>query len=82
MPKWSDWNIEYTKKGKLHMVRTRTIRLLAVTLAMMAAYRAHQNGVSLTDVKGVIRQMMQGSLARLLHVLTRAREQAVTVLKK
>jgi hypothetical protein len=82
MPKWSDWNVEYTKKGKARILRTRALRLLAVALAVVGAYRARQNGVRLTDMREVIGQVLQGSLARLLQASTMLREQAAAVLGK
>ncbi|KAF2691355.1 FAD/NAD(P)-binding domain-containing protein [Lentithecium fluviatile CBS 122367] len=81
-PHWNDWNIEYTKKGKAHIRRTRAFRLLIVALAVVGAYRAHQYGVGLKEVKRFIRQLLQRAVMRAVQTSRLLKEQALAVFKK
>jgi cation diffusion facilitator CzcD-associated flavoprotein CzcO len=53
-PKWDDWNIAYTNKGIWNMRRIRAMRVLAVTLAVVGAYRVRQSGLGVRDAKGAL----------------------------
>ena len=71
-PRWGDWNIEYTKKGVWNMRRRRATRTLAVLLAVVGAYRFRQSGL---DVKGVLRNIVQGAAASVVEGLGQVRRQ-------
>jgi hypothetical protein len=44
------------------------MRTLAVLLAVVGAYRARQNGLGLASIKGVMRSIVQGSVASLAQL--------------
>jgi hypothetical protein len=64
------------------MRREKIGRVLALVAIVVGGYRAHQNGVDLTDVKQLIMQVLQGSFARLLYVWAILRGQAQALLKQ
>jgi cation diffusion facilitator CzcD-associated flavoprotein CzcO len=74
-PKWDDWNIVYTKKGVWNIRKTRAIRGLAVLLAVVGAWRLSQSGLGFGDLKGVMRNVLQGSIASLRQLAGVVREQ-------
>jgi len=81
MPKWSDWNIAYTKKGKAHILRTRAMRLLAVGLAVVGLYRARQSGLSVSDSRTMIRNALREAFAKVIQVGTSLKSHAVAAVK-
>lgn len=52
-------------------------RVLAILLAVVGAYRFRQSGLGVRDVKGAIRNVLQGSVASLVQVWGLARERLV-----
>lgn len=69
-PKWSDWNIVYTRKGIWNMRRRRATRVLAAVLAIVGAYRFRQSGLGVKDFKGMLQKVVQDSLASLVELRT------------
>ncbi|KAF2030110.1 FAD/NAD(P)-binding domain-containing protein [Setomelanomma holmii] len=67
-PKWSDWNISYTSKGIWNIRRRRAMRILATVLAIVGAYRVHQSGLGVKDVKALLQNVIRGSLASLVEL--------------
>jgi hypothetical protein len=67
-PKWSDWNIAYTKKGTAKLRTQRTTRALLAVLSVVGAYRFHQSGASLADAKFAFRNTLLAALAQLMGV--------------
>jgi cation diffusion facilitator CzcD-associated flavoprotein CzcO len=74
-PKWDHWNIAYTKKGIWNIRRRRATRVLAITLAIVGAYRVRQSGLAVRDVKGTLQNVVQGSVASLVELWGVARKQ-------
>jgi hypothetical protein len=82
MPKWDDWNIAYTKKGKAHMMRTRALRLLALAMAIVGMYRARQNGVTARDAKATIANVLLKAFATVVQVGTSLKNHAVAAVSR
>ncbi|KAF2255824.1 FAD/NAD(P)-binding domain-containing protein [Trematosphaeria pertusa] len=76
--KWGDWNISYTKKGISHIRRIRVVRFLAVTLAIIGAYRMRQKGLGIKDAKVMLQQVLQRSLTSTTGLLISLRQQAAS----
>ncbi|KAH7080295.1 hypothetical protein BKA63DRAFT_240273 [Paraphoma chrysanthemicola] len=74
-PKWSDWNIVYTRKGIRNNRRRSATRVLATVLAIVGAYRFRQSGLGVKDLKTVLQKFVQGSLASLLELRTVVQKQ-------
>ncbi|KAF2856180.1 FAD/NAD(P)-binding domain-containing protein [Plenodomus tracheiphilus IPT5] len=76
-PTWSHWNIEYTSKGLVKIRRTRVLRVLAVLVAVVGAWRVRQMGLRVGDIRAMIgrmvRRLVDGNLARLVQSLSAAR---------
>lgn len=63
-PKWSDWNIEYTRKGLLKLQIQRALRVLAFIFTIYAAYTIRR------DVRGglkAFREVILGYVRRITH---------------
>ncbi|KAF2267050.1 FAD/NAD(P)-binding domain-containing protein [Lojkania enalia] len=71
-PKWSDWNITYTKKGATKIWTTRATRFLGAALLIIASYRLRQRGFGVQDMKELLRQSLHGVLSTAANVLTSA----------
>jgi hypothetical protein len=82
MPKWNDWNIAYTKKGKAHIMRTRALRLLALAMAVVGLYRARQRGVTARDAKATIANVLREAFASVVQVGTSVVNHAVAAASK
>jgi len=46
-PKWSDWNINYTRKGLIKLRAMQALKVLLTAAAIIGAYRAKQSGAGL-----------------------------------
>ncbi|KAF2131583.1 FAD/NAD(P)-binding domain-containing protein [Dothidotthia symphoricarpi CBS 119687] len=68
-PKWSDWNIAYTRKGAVKKLQTRAVRLMTVALVVVAAYRVRQSGLGVKDVGAVLQGVVVGAFMQLRQVL-------------
>jgi len=77
-PKWDDWNIAYTSKGVAKMRRTKAFRLLTLALAVVGAYKVRQSGLGLQDIKAVLKNFLQGYVARIFHLWTLLKSQVVS----
>lgn len=51
------------------------MRAMSCAAVVVLAYRARKNGVKLTDVKGLVLQMLQGSVSRLSYASEMLRHQ-------
>ncbi|KAF2706664.1 FAD/NAD(P)-binding domain-containing protein [Pleomassaria siparia CBS 279.74] len=67
-PKWDDWNIEYTSKGRAQKRKTLAVRLLALILMVGGAYRLRQSGLGATDLKAFLRSGLQGVMSSVLQL--------------
>ncbi len=58
-PTWSDWDIRYTPKGLAKRRTKKLLRILMITLAIIAIRRASKRGLGMRDVpvlvKGYVR---------------------------
>jgi cation diffusion facilitator CzcD-associated flavoprotein CzcO len=75
-PKWSDWNITYTKKGLAKQRTQKSARVLLGALAVVGAYRFHQSGASVKDVQAALRNALLAVFAQILRFWSRFRKQA------
>lgn len=75
-PKYSDWNIAYTRRGLAKMRRTRALRLLSVALAVVGAYRWRKSGLGIKDIRAMLENVFQGVLATAVQTLAVLKEQA------
>ncbi|KAF3043171.1 hypothetical protein E8E12_006865 [Didymella heteroderae] len=75
-PKYNDWNIAYTRKGISKIRRTRALRMVGVTLAIVGIYRWRKSGLGLRDIRGVVQNVLQGVLATLVQAWTVLKDQA------
>jgi hypothetical protein len=57
------------------MRRTRAMRVLAVVVGIVGMYRARQSGLGVRNIKGVLRSVLQGSVANLLQLWALAKKQ-------
>ena len=53
-PRWEDWNIEYTRKGRMKMWMRRVVRGLAVVLLVGGLVKARRSGLGVGDVKRLV----------------------------
>ena len=53
-PRWEDWNIEYTSKGRARMRVRRAVRGLAVVLLVGGLVKASRSGLEVNDVKRLL----------------------------
>lgn len=58
-PRWSDWNIAYTRKGKFKNAASSALQVLVAAAAIVGAYRARKSGQGL----GYFRTLLQQSMA-------------------
>ncbi|KAF2089118.1 FAD/NAD(P)-binding domain-containing protein [Saccharata proteae CBS 121410] len=49
-PRYSDWNIAYTRKGLLKLWLGRSVRVVAFAAVLLGAYRARQAGLGTRDL--------------------------------
>jgi hypothetical protein len=82
MPKWNDWNITYTKKGKAHIMRTRALRLLALAMAIVGLYKARQRGVTARDAKATIANVLREAFATIVQIGTSLKNYAVAAVSR
>jgi hypothetical protein len=75
-PKYYDWNIAYTNKGISKIRRTRALRILGVTLAIIGVYRWRKSGLGLKDLRGTMQNVLQGVLATAVQAWTALKAQA------
>lgn len=47
-PKWKDWSIAYTRKGRRMQKLRLAIKIIAATVAIVVGFRARQTGVTLS----------------------------------
>lgn len=76
-PKWDDWNITYTSKGTAKIRRTKALRFLTVALAVVGAYKVRQSGLGLQDLKAVVKNFLQGYVARIFQLWALLKSQVV-----
>lgn len=48
-PRWQDWNITYTSKGKIKLAMARVIKFCMLAFVIFGAYSARRSGL---DLKG------------------------------
>lgn len=65
-PKWSDWNLEYTRKGLLKKQAKRALGILLLLSVIVGAYFLRKEGSS-----------MYGSLQSYIHLLRRHLKQGL-----
>lgn len=75
-PKYSDWNIAYTSKGISKIRRTRALRLLGITLAIIGVYRWRKSGLGIRDIRGMLQSMFNGAVATAVQAWTILKNQA------
>jgi hypothetical protein len=47
-PRWQDWNITYTDKGKVKLAVARILKFCMLAFVIFGAYRTQRSGVNLT----------------------------------
>lgn len=50
-PKYSDWNIVYTRKGLVKLYLRRGLRGLVLVALLVGGWKARQKGVGLADLR-------------------------------
>ncbi|KAL1653512.1 hypothetical protein SLS61_004022 [Didymella pomorum] len=75
-PKYNDWNIAYTTKGISNIRRTRALRMLGITLAIVGVYRWRKSGLGFKDIRAMIQNVLQGGLATAVQAWTVLKAQA------
>lgn len=75
-PKYEHWNIAYTRKGIAKIRRTRALRLLSVTLAIVGVYRWRQSGLGFKDIRTCLQNVFHGALATAVQAWTLLKNQA------
>jgi hypothetical protein len=56
--------------------RTRALRFLSITLAIIGAYRLRKSGLGFKDIKGALHNVLQGAVATAVQAFTLLKEQA------
>jgi hypothetical protein len=67
-PKWSDWNLEYTRKGLLKKRARNALKICALVAVIVGANRLRKDGGSLVNLPGLLRQIVRSSLLTLLDI--------------
>lgn len=67
-PKWSDWNLEYTRKGLLKKRAGKALRICALVSVIVGANRLRKDGGSLGNLPSLLRQIVRSSLLTVLDV--------------
>lgn len=67
-PKWSDWNLEYTRKGLLKKRAGKALRICALVAVIVGANRLRKDGGSLGNLPSLLRQIVRSSLLTVLDV--------------
>lgn len=78
-PRWSDWDIAYTRKGMATKLQTKAVRLVAVSLAVVAAYRAHRRGIGAKDVRAMLQAVVFGVLSQLRPLVAALQSKMVSL---
>ena len=73
-PTWSDWNIQYTKKGLAKKRSRQATKTIALALGIIGGYRLYQSGLSAQDLKEVVGQILRGTLSQAILIWSLVRE--------
>jgi hypothetical protein len=57
------------------MRRTRAVRLLAVILGVVGAYRLRKSELGISDIKGILQDLLRSALARVVQLWALIKEQ-------
>lgn len=75
-PKYNDWNIVYTSKGISKIRRTKTLRLLIVTLAVVGVCRWRKSGLSVKNIRVMLQNVIHGVPATAIQAWNLLKAQA------
>lgn len=75
-PKWSDWNIKYTKKGRRRQLIRQGLTIIALSLAVLGALRVQRQGYRLKDVPDTARTVLNGAATYVTRSADRAAQLA------
>ncbi|KAH7114420.1 hypothetical protein B0J11DRAFT_540952 [Dendryphion nanum] len=78
-PRWSDWNIQYTKKGIAAKRRRVLKKTIVLALGIIGAYRFYQSGLGVADVKELMKQLFQSIVGQILLVWSFVKDRLLTV---
>ena len=68
-PKWSDWNIQYTRKGLLKRRISQTLRVLVLAAVIVGAYSVRKDiRVSLYMFQNMFRVNIKSALFEILRL--------------
>lgn len=70
-PKWTDWNVTYTRKGLLKQRLWQALKYIAFAAAIVGMYRTRQAGQSMVDIPNLLRQYVSFGLLRILVTVNR-----------
>ena len=65
-PKWSDWNLNYTKKGLFKLYLRRGLKALLPFAAVAGVYRARSSGVGPVELVRLLRSFVVGGVVNVL----------------
>jgi cation diffusion facilitator CzcD-associated flavoprotein CzcO len=68
-PKWSDWNIQYTRKGLFKQRIQYAVRVLLAALGIFGVYRWRQSGGNFNSARLALQRHLYTILSQLMHVL-------------
>ncbi|KAF2189724.1 FAD/NAD(P)-binding domain-containing protein, partial [Zopfia rhizophila CBS 207.26] len=77
-PKWSDWNVAYTKKGLAKKRTRQAMRLLTFAILIIGVHRIRQSGLGIRDVKAHFQSLLQGVLAKAVQHWNLVKDQAAS----
>ena len=60
-PKWSDWNITYTQKGRRRQLVRQGLAIIALALAILGVLQMRRQGYRLKDVRDMARTAFNGA---------------------
>lgn len=73
-PKWSDWNITYTKRGLLKLYLQHGLRVLAAFVLLIGGWRARQRGLKVTDLRAALKHVVEAVIDNGIGLLSNAKQ--------
>ncbi|KAF9640073.1 putative flavin-binding protein [Lasiodiplodia theobromae] len=73
-PKWSDWNITYTKRGLLKLYLQHGLRVLAVFVFLIGGWRARQRGLKVTDLRAALKHAVETAIDNGIGLLSNGKQ--------
>ena len=62
LPKWSDWNLRYTKQGLMKQNAKKALTVCALVAVVVGIYKLRKDGEGVGDLPSLVRHMVKSSL--------------------